>query len=182
MSGKVEPQHVLWQVENSGVLSEHIEVLLRFAVFQPADLSLSETEPPPEKLLVERLAERQEMAGMVSIRLENLADMLTFKCGPEFIGVKEFVPELGRWRAELVTLFSVTSAAQVRGVVRSERCSAVLTATPPGDQTASYSDNHVPSLRVRGVSDYANLPTRLPSVAPQVRDPNRADTGQPGRC
>jgi hypothetical protein len=61
--------------------------------------------------LVERLAEQLEMAWVVSIRLENLAYVLAFECCSEFIRLEKFIPELGRWRAELVTLLSVTPTA-----------------------------------------------------------------------
>jgi hypothetical protein len=111
---------MLRQVQNSGVVSQCFEILLRLTIFKFAYLGLCEAEPPSQKLLIERLAEQLKMPRVIPIRLENLTDMLALKGRPKFIRLKEFIPELGRRCAKLVALLPVTPAAQARGVVCGE--------------------------------------------------------------
>ena len=58
---------MLWQVQNLGVVSECFEVLFWFAIFELAHLSLRETQPTTQKLLIERLAEKLTMTRMVAV-------------------------------------------------------------------------------------------------------------------
>jgi hypothetical protein len=116
-------------MQNLGIVPQRFEILLRLSVFQLTYLSLCKAKPSSEKFLIECLAEQLEMARMVPVRLKYFANVLTPKCGPELVRLEELVPELGRWRAELITLLPVAPTAQARAVIRSERCSTALTAT-----------------------------------------------------
>jgi len=98
-------------MQNLGIVPQRFEILLRLSVFQLAYLSLRKAKPSSEKFLIERLAEQLEMARMVPVRLKYFANMLTAKCGPELVRLEELVPELGRWRAELITLLPVAPTA-----------------------------------------------------------------------
>ncbi|WP_132111105.1 hypothetical protein [Actinocrispum wychmicini] len=117
-------------MEDFGVVPQRFEVLFWLAIFKLAYLSLCKAQPSPEKFLIERLTVELKMARVIPICLEDLTYMLALKGRPEFVGLKEFIPELSWWGAELVPLLSVTPAAQARRVVGSEHSpTALATAT-----------------------------------------------------
>jgi len=134
---KIEPKQVLRQMQNPRIISKRFEILLwQPSVFNLAYLRLRETKPSPQKLLIERLAKQSKMTGMISVRLEDLADVLTFEGRPKLACLEEPVPEFGRWSAELIAFLPVTPAAQVCGVVSSKDRSAACTATAATGCTA----------------------------------------------
>src|SRR3954471_22619646 len=98
---------MLRQVKNLGVIPERLKVLLRLAVLQLAHLGLSEPEPPPQQLLIQRLAEELKVTRVVSIRLEHLADVLAFEGRTKLVRLEELVPQFGGRRPELVALLPV---------------------------------------------------------------------------
>jgi hypothetical protein len=120
---------MLWQVKNLCVVPQSFEVLFRLAIFKLAYLRLSEAKPSSEKLLIESFAEQLKMARVISIRLENLTDVLALESRPKVVRLEELIPELGRWRSELVTLLPVAPATQPRGVIRSQHSSTALATT-----------------------------------------------------
>jgi hypothetical protein len=61
------------------------------------------------------------MPRVIAVRPEHLADVLTFKRRSKLVCLEEAIPQMGRWRAKLITLLPEASTAQTRGVVRSER-------------------------------------------------------------
>jgi len=132
-------EQMLRQMQDSGVISKCFEILFRPNIFKLAYLCLREAEPTPKGFLAERLAEQVKAAGVVSVCLENLADMFAFERCPEFVRLEKLVP-MGWRRAELIALFPVAPAAQARVVVRRERCPASRTATagrPTSPRTGS---------------------------------------------
>jgi hypothetical protein len=120
---------MLWQVQDPGIIPECRKVLLRLTILDLAYLRLSKTEPPSEQFLIERLAKQLKMARMVSICLENLADVLTFESCPKLIRLEKRVSEFNWWRAKLIAFLPVTPAAQTRGVVSREHCPAACAGT-----------------------------------------------------
>jgi hypothetical protein len=102
-----------------GIATKCVEVLLSFAIFELTYLSLCETKPTAEKLLIERLTEKSKMMRMVAVSLKHLPDVLTFEGYPELVSLEKLVFELRRM-GELVALLPVTLAAQTRRVVGRE--------------------------------------------------------------
>ena len=129
LTGKVEPQHVLRQAQNLGVVPERLQVVLGFAVLKFTHLSLRQTEPTPEDFLVERLSEKLQVPGMVAVGLEDPPDVLTLESSDEFFGLEELASQSGRRGTELIPQVSVTPTAQAGGVVRGKRRLAGVTAT-----------------------------------------------------
>src|SRR5215211_56378 len=119
---------MLRQAQGSGEISERFEVLFRPAILNLAYLRLRETKPSSEQFLIERLTIKMQMAGMIPVCLENLADVLTREGCPKFVRLEKLVLELGRWPAELIALFPMTPAAQQCGVVSRKHRSAARTA------------------------------------------------------
>jgi hypothetical protein len=60
------------------------------------------------------------MPWVIAVRPEDLPDVLAFERRSKFVGLEEAIPQLGRWRAKLITLLPVAPTAQTRGVVSSE--------------------------------------------------------------
>ena len=70
-------------------MAQRVQVLLGLAVFQLAHLRLGESEPTPQKLLVQRLAVQLKVPGVIAVGLEDLADVLTLERRPELVGLKK---------------------------------------------------------------------------------------------
>jgi hypothetical protein len=52
-----------------------------------------------------------KVAGVVTVRPEDPANVLAFESRLELLGIEEFVFEIGGWRAQLVALIPVASTA-----------------------------------------------------------------------
>jgi hypothetical protein len=102
---------VLWKVQDLSIIPQRLKVLLRLSVLQLAHLSLRKAKPSSEKLLIERLAEQSQMARVVPVRLEYLANVLTRECSAELVRLEKLIPELSRWRSKLITLLPVAPTA-----------------------------------------------------------------------
>lgn len=71
------------------MIPQNLKILLGLAVLDLAYLGLCQPKPAPQKFLVEPFSEKLEMSRMVSVSLKHLTYVLTFKRGPEFIGIKK---------------------------------------------------------------------------------------------
>ena len=140
---------MLRKVQNPGEIAERLQVLLRLSVFNPAHLSLRETKPAAEQLLIHPAPEDAQMCRMVAVRLEYLAYVLACESGPEFVGLEELVPELCGRGPKLVALLSMTFAAQTRRVVggdhRATAGAAATVATRPACRLPESNHSDPPS-------------------------------------
>jgi hypothetical protein len=166
-----------WQVQNPGVISERFDILFRLAVLKLAYLRLREPKPPSKEFLIERLAKKLKMTGVISVDLEDLANVLTFEGCPEVVRLEELVPELGRRRAELIPLFPVTPAAQACGVVRREHCPAARTATPTADRATPLRTGSAHLIPRQGWSRYASDQRTWVARRPPTSDVTRQKVG-----
>lgn len=123
---------MLWQMQNFCISLQYFDVPFCLTMLQPAYLTLVEPKPPAEHFLVECLAQHLKIAGVVSIRFKDLADMLACERRPKLIRLEKLGSELGRGRQELITVRPMTLAAQACGVICGQRSSAVLTAMSAG--------------------------------------------------
>ena len=88
---------------------------------------------------------------MITIRLEDLADVLTSERCPKVVGLEEFVLQVG-WRcAQLVTLLPVAGTTGERGVVGGKHRPATLAAPTAAGHTITAGwpgRGHLISLRL----------------------------------
>lgn len=120
---------MLWQVQDSGVISQRFKVLFRLTIFNSAYLRLSEAQPSSENFLIQRPAKNQQVAGMTSVCPEDFADVLTRERRPELVRLEKLILELGRCCAELIALLPVAPTAQACGVISRKHGSAARTAS-----------------------------------------------------
>jgi hypothetical protein len=133
LSRQIEPEQTLRKMEDASVVLKRFEIALRtFGVLDPADLRLIQTQPSTKKLLAQWLSEQLKMARMVPERFEDLSDVPARESCPELVRLEEVVPELDGWGTKLVTLLSMTPAAETRGVVIGKRSSTTCAARVVG--------------------------------------------------
>jgi hypothetical protein len=79
--------------------------------------------------LIERFPKQSQVPGMISVSLEDSADVLTLECRNELVGLEEFAPYSGRRDTDLIPQLPVTPTAQPGGVIRGKRSATGLTTT-----------------------------------------------------
>lgn len=120
-----EPQHICGNVKYLCPMGKSINILWSRTFFDAVDMRLTVADPLPQQCLADTKPVGTEVVGMVSVRAEYVAHVVSVEGVPKFGSVPEG-RRYTRWRDQLISCDALTGAAK-RGRIVGSQTSATTT-------------------------------------------------------